>query len=185
MSEQQGNPVFPWEEPGTADSGNVDSARAASGGADSGTGVTGAGSGAGGSGRDTGTPPAGERGRAAEARPPIARKEYYSISEVAELVELPAHVLRYWEAQFSVINPSKNRSGNRVYQRKEIRLILLVKYLLYEEKYTMEGAKARLERLRRGGDLAAESARTLADDTLQMLRTELDHLSGILTADAD
>jgi DNA-binding transcriptional MerR regulator len=82
------------------------------------------------------------------------RKEYYSISEVADLVGLPAHVLRYWESQFSVLNPSKNRSGNRVYQRKEIKLILLVKQLLHEEKYTVEGAKQKLEQLRRGGDMA-------------------------------
>src|SRR5688572_30313574 len=52
----------------------------------------------------------------------IARKEYYSISEVCDLVDLRPHVLRYWETQFPLLNPSKNRSGNRVYQRKEIKL---------------------------------------------------------------
>ena len=57
---------------------------------------------------------------------PVARKEYYSIGEVSELVGLPAHVLRYWESQFGVLNPSKNRSGNRAYQRKEIKDVLAV-----------------------------------------------------------
>ncbi len=71
---------------------------------------------------------------------PVAAKEYYSISEVCDLVGLRPHVLRYWETQFAVLNPSKNRSGNRVYQRKEIKLILYVKHLLYDEKYTVEGA---------------------------------------------
>src|SRR5690606_34404914 len=76
---------------------------------------------------------------------PVAAKEYYSISEVCDLVGLRPHVLRYWETQFPVLNPSKNRSGNRVYQRKEIRIILYVKHLLYDEKYTVEGAKQKLE----------------------------------------
>jgi DNA-binding transcriptional MerR regulator len=82
---------------------------------------------------------------------------------VADLVGLPAHVLRYWESQFSVLNPSKNRSGNRVYQRKEIKLILLVKQLLHEEKYTVEGAKQKLEQLRRGGGRPARLAHALDD----------------------
>ncbi|HEU5208481.1 MAG TPA: MerR family transcriptional regulator, partial [Longimicrobiales bacterium] len=85
---------------------------------------------------------AAERASAALREKPVAQKEYYAISEVCELVGLKPHVLRYWETQFQVLNPSKNRSGNRVYQRKEIRLISLVKHLLYEEKYTVEGAKA-------------------------------------------
>ena len=55
---------------------------------------------------------------------PVAPKEYYSISEACDLVGLRPHVLRYWETQFPLLSPSKNRSGNRVYQRKEIKLIL-------------------------------------------------------------
>src|SRR5690606_27215641 len=61
---------------------------------------------------------AAERASAALREKPIAQKEYFSISEVCELVGLKPHVLRYWETQFQVLNPSKNRSGNRVYQRK-------------------------------------------------------------------
>jgi DNA-binding transcriptional MerR regulator len=112
---------------------------------------------------------------------PIAPKEYYAISEVCDLVDLKPHVLRYWETQFGVLNPSKNRSGNRVYQRKEIKLILLVKHLLYEEKYTVEGAKQKLEQLRRTGDLGPTTARALDAGAIQMLRTELRALSAILT----
>src|SRR5918998_908435 len=89
----------------------------------------------------------------ARSERPVAPKEYYSISEVCDLVGLRPHVLRYWETQFPVLNPSKNRSGNRVYQRKEIKLILLVQHLLYKEKYTIEGAKQRLAELRKGGEL--------------------------------
>ena len=115
----------------------------------------------------------------------LVKKEYYSISEVADLVGLPAHVLRYWESQFSVLNPSKNRSGNRVYQRKEIRLILLVKQLLYEDKYTVEGAKQRLDQLRRAGNIADATAQALDTQMVSGLREELRALSGILAPGTD
>ena len=67
----------------------------------------------------------------------IARREYFSIGEVCEMAGLKPHVLRYWETQFKELSPSKNRAGNRVYRAREIKLIELVKHLLYEEKYTM------------------------------------------------
>ncbi len=110
----------------------------------------------------------------------IARKEYYSIGEVSELVGLPAHVLRYWESQFPVLNPSKNRSGNRAYQRKEIRLILLVKQLLYEDKYTVEGAKSKLDQLRKGGELANVSGVALDRELLDLLRQDVSALRLVL-----
>lgn len=115
---------------------------------------------------------------------PIARKEYYAISEVCDLVGLKPHVLRYWESQFPALSPSKNRSGNRVYQRKEIRLILLVKQLLYDEKYTVEGARAKLDRLRRGAQLGQATAHALEPQMIQLLREDLDELNAILTPPA-
>ena len=111
----------------------------------------------------------------------IAPKEYYSISEVCELVDLKPHVLRYWETQFPLLNPSKNRSGNRVYQRKEIRLILLVKHLLYEEKYTVEGAKQKLEQLRKGGELQSATKGALDKQMVALLRAEMQTLTELLT----
>jgi DNA-binding transcriptional MerR regulator len=115
----------------------------------------------------------------------VVRKEYYAISEVADLVGLPAHVLRYWESQFAVLNPSKNRSGNRVYQRKEIKLILLVKQLLHDEKYTVEGAKQKLEQLRRGGTLGESTTRALDQQLVAVLRDELLRVSELLTEPVD
>lgn len=112
---------------------------------------------------------------------PIAQREYYSIGEVCDLVDLKPHVLRYWETQFPVLNPSKNRSGNRVYQRKEIKLILLVKQLLYDEKYTIEGAKQKLDQLRRGGALAPTAATALDRETIESLRRELAEIRDLLT----
>ena len=68
-------------------------------------------------------------------------QEFYSIGEVCSLTDLKPHVLRYWESQFRFLNPAKNRSGNRVYKGREVELIMLVKHLLYTEKFTIDGAR--------------------------------------------
>lgn len=69
---------------------------------------------------------------------------YRSISEVSELVGVKPHVLRYWETQFSVLRPKKNRAGNRMYRPEEIKILLRIKELLYARRFTIEGAKKRL-----------------------------------------
>ena len=69
------------------------------------------------------------------------KKLYYSISEVSKLTDLEQYILRYWETEFEQLKPSKNRAGNRIYTNKDIKMILLIKKLLREEKYTIEGAK--------------------------------------------
>lgn len=69
------------------------------------------------------------------------KKLYYSISEVSRLTGLEQYILRYWESEFDELKPSKNRAGNRIYTNKDIKLILRIKKLLREEKYTIEGAK--------------------------------------------
>jgi len=75
-------------------------------------------------------------------------KRYYSISEVAEMMELKAHILRFWESEFSALRPRKNRAGNRAYTERDIKIVRLIKNLLYEEKFTIEGAKNRLKKNR-------------------------------------
>ena len=75
-------------------------------------------------------------------------KRYYSISEVAEMIELKAHILRFWESEFSALRPRKNRAGNRAYTERDIKIVRLIKNLLYEEKFTIEGAKNRLKQNR-------------------------------------
>ncbi len=67
-------------------------------------------------------------------------QQFFSIGEARSLTELKPHVLRYWESQFRFLSPAKNRSGNRVYKAREVELIMLVKHLLYTEKFTIEGA---------------------------------------------
>jgi len=112
---------------------------------------------------------------------PVAKKVYYSIGEVCELTGLKPHVLRYWETQFDVLNPTKNRAGNRVYRTKEIELVLLVKSLLYDERYTIEGANQKLVEMRRGGDLASERKEVVEPEFLAGIKSELDLLQRILT----
>jgi DNA-binding transcriptional MerR regulator len=69
------------------------------------------------------------------------KKLYYSISEVSKLTSLEQYILRYWETEFEQLRPGKNRAGNRIYTNKDIKLILQIKRLLRDEKYTIEGAK--------------------------------------------
>ena len=111
----------------------------------------------------------------------IAKKVYYSIGEVCDLSGLKPHVLRYWESQFDVLNPTKNRAGNRVYRSKDIEVILLVKHLLYEEKYTIEGANKRLIEMRRDGELAEERQDVLEPEFLSGIKSELETLRDVLT----
>lgn len=73
------------------------------------------------------------------------KKLYYSISEVSKITGIEQYVLRYWETEFEGLKPQKNRAGNRIYTNKDIQLILHIKNLLRERKYTIEGAKKILE----------------------------------------
>ena len=114
---------------------------------------------------------------------PIAKKVYYSIGEVCDLTGLKPHVLRYWETQFDVLNPTKNRAGNRVYRSKEIEIILLVKHLLYEKKYTIEGANNRLVEMRRAGELEEERQDVLEPEFLAGIKAGLVELRRVLTRD--
>ena len=107
-------------------------------------------------------------------------QEFYSIGEVCEITDLKPHVLRYWESQFKFLNPAKNRSGNRVYQRKEIELVLLVKHLLYTEKYTIEGARQKVEEHRKAGDLKAVARAALNLETVESLERELKELLRVI-----
>ena len=78
-------------------------------------------------------------------------KMYYSITEVADLVGLKPHILRYWETEFTILHPKKNRAGNRAYRKKDIETVKLIKRLLYTEGYTIEGAKRQIRKLRKEG----------------------------------
>ncbi len=76
-----------------------------------------------------------------------SKRLYYSIGEVCEMLSLEPHVLRYWENEFRLLKPGKNRAGKRVYKDKDIRIIRLIKFLVYDEGFTIEGADRKLRRM--------------------------------------
>ncbi|HLS47601.1 MAG TPA: MerR family transcriptional regulator [Gemmatimonadales bacterium] len=110
----------------------------------------------------------------------VPKQEFYSIGEVCALTELKPHVLRYWESQFRFLSPAKNRSGNRVYKAREVELIMLVKHLLYTEKFTIDGARQRIDHFRRSGELRAESRKATDAETIQELKQGLDDVLAVL-----
>lgn len=83
----------------------------------------------------------------------IPEKLFFKIGEVCELAGVQAHVLRYWESEFPMLAPQKNRAGQRVYRRRDVEMALRIKELLYEDQYTIAGAKKRLAYELRGGKL--------------------------------
>jgi DNA-binding transcriptional MerR regulator len=80
-----------------------------------------------------------------KSRLTVPDKLFYKIGEVSKITGVESYVLRYWETEFAFLKPRKNRSGQRVYVKKDIELIQMVKRLLYEERYTIEGVKRRFE----------------------------------------
>ena len=87
------------------------------------------------------------------SRPAVAipEKLFFKIGEVCELAGVQAHVLRYWESEFPMLAPQKNRAGQRVYRKRDVEMALRIKELLYEDQYTIAGAKKRLTNEIRGG----------------------------------
>lgn len=83
----------------------------------------------------------------------IPEKLFFKIGEVCELAGVQAHVLRYWETEFPMLAPQKNRAGQRTYRRRDVEMALRIKELLYDEQYTIAGAKKKLATEIRGGVL--------------------------------
>jgi DNA-binding transcriptional MerR regulator len=112
-------------------------------------------------------------------------KIYYSISEVCSLTGLKPHVLRYWETAFPMLKPSKNQSGNRVYKREDIGLIKMISSLLYQERYTIDGARQKIEDM---DDLNEQMELKLEDTTvsaemLDSIKKEISDIIGLLDRD--
>lgn len=108
------------------------------------------------------------------------KRLYYSISEVSRITGLKSYVLRYWETEFSELRPAKNRAGNRIYRKNDIRLVFLIKRLLYQDKYTIEGARQRLRRIKKDPDLQLSLLELKRDELFEEIRTDLKSLLAIL-----
>jgi DNA-binding transcriptional MerR regulator len=111
--------------------------------------------------------------------PEIPDKLYFKIGEVSELLGVEAYVLRYWESEFAVLSPKKSGTGHRLYRRKDVELLLRIKHLLYEKKFTIEGARQSLQESRGTKARAPKTAQRdlFASDPLPDIRREL---AGIL-----
>ncbi len=103
----------------------------------------------------------------------VATKIFYAIGEVAALTGMKSHILRYWESEFPILRPQKLSNGRRAYRAADIQLILTIKRLLYEEGYTIAGARKKVaEERRRGGapDDGKEIIRVVRRDLREILR---------------
>jgi len=112
------------------------------------------------------------------ALPPIPAKRYFTIGEVSELCNVKPHVLRYWEQEFTQLKPIKRRGNRRYYQHHEVLLVRRIRELLYEQGFTISGARNKLEGGRSGGRRAAPQATEL---TPADLRRELLALRSMLS----
>lgn len=112
-------------------------------------------------------------------------KLYYSISEVCSLTGLKPHVLRYWETAFPMLKPSKNQSGNRVYKQEDIMLIKMISNLLYQERYTIDGARQKIEEMNNHDqqmELELEAA-TVSAKMIDCIKKEISDIIAILDRD--
>jgi DNA-binding transcriptional MerR regulator len=109
-------------------------------------------------------------------------KLFYRIGDVSEITGIKPHILRYWEAEFSVLHPRKNDAGQRLYERRDVELVLEIKKLLYEQRYTISGAKKYLARRHRQAPKKSGPGQVAGDMSaaLKMCRQELRGLLALL-----
>jgi DNA-binding transcriptional MerR regulator len=123
--------------------------------------------------RDDHKPPAGEL-------PPIPPKRYFTIGEVSELCGVKPHVLRYWEQEFTQLKPMKRRGNRRYYQHHEVLLIRRIRELLYQQGFTISGARNRLSESGRKAPAAAVAPAVKAPTVAQSVRAELESIRALL-----
>ena len=113
---------------------------------------------------------------------PIPDKLYYKIGEVSQITKVEPYVLRYWESEFNIVAPARTNSKQRLYRRKDLDLILAIKKLLYDEKYTIAGAKKKLQKTKgsREQQLSLELPEKKYWRALLQIRRELEDLRGLL-----
>ena len=112
--------------------------------------------------------------------PPIPAKRYFTIGEVAELCDVKPHVLRYWETEFPTLKPVKRRGNRRYYQRQDVLVIRQIRTLLYEEGYTIGGARQRIEQEKQAAPAGRRAAASVDAALLGEIRGELESLLGLL-----
>src|SRR4029079_3229175 len=120
---------------------------------------------------------------ALQPTPEIPDKLYFKIGEVSDLLGVEPYVLRYWESEFSVLSPKKSGTGQRLYRRKDVELLLRIKHLLYEKRFTIEGARQSLQAEAKAPKPRAPKRlqqELFSEDPLPEIRRELAHILAIL-----
>jgi len=114
--------------------------------------------------------------------PSIPEKLYYKIGEVSQITGVEPYVLRYWESEFKIVTPLRTNSKQRLYRKRDLELILEIKKLLYEEKFTIAGAKKKMRRMKgqQENQLKLEVPENKYRDALMGVREELEKLYGVL-----
>jgi DNA-binding transcriptional MerR regulator len=115
--------------------------------------------------------------------PEIPDKLYFKIGEVSELLGVEPYVLRYWESEFPALSPKKSGTGHRLYRRKDVELLLRIKHLLYEKRFTIEGARQALHAAARAPKprrIERAQQELFTDDPLPEIRRELADILQIL-----
>ena len=115
----------------------------------------------------------------AKAMKNVPEKTYYRIGEVAKITRVKPYVLRYWETEFKAMVPPKSSSNQRMYRRKDIERVLMIKHLLYKQRFTIEGARKRLNEILRGQE-SEPSGRT---GELRAVRRGLESVRELLLAE--
>ena len=110
---------------------------------------------------------------------------YYSISEVSDLVGVKPHVLRYWESQFKMLRPKKGRGGARMYRKRDIEVLFEIKQLLYDQRFTIAGARRRILDGRDEKDqIELPFSKLDREETLRALRKDMEGLLNLLRQEA-
>ena len=112
--------------------------------------------------------------------PPIPDKLFFKIGEVAELAGIEQHVLRYWEEEIESLNPKKNKSGQRLYQKKDVELVFDIKQLLYAEKFTLAGARKKLKQNKKETQLNIAFDRDNFVELNEEIKKDLESILNIL-----
>jgi len=90
----------------------------------------------------------------------IPEKQYFKIGEVSEILDVEPYVLRYWESEFKILKPTRTRARQRLYHKKDLELLLEIKHLLYDEKFTIAGAKKRLQEMKKQSAMEKKAKKT-------------------------
>lgn len=109
----------------------------------------------------------------------MAEKEFYSIKEVADMLELKPYVLRYWEKEFSILRPKRNRVGRRYYTKKDIDIVRMIRNVLHEQGYTIAGGKKKIVQIIEGPEQLALPLKN-RNKFLRDLKEELSKISNLL-----